>query len=183
LVYNEKALFLDRDGVINVDKGYVFEIEDVEFVPGIFELVRAAKSNRFKVIIATNQSGIARGYYTEKQFHELMDWMREAFRGRGSDLDAVYYCPYHPEHGIGVYRSESELRKPNPGMILKAKADHALDLGNSFLVGDRESDIQAGNAAGVGNNFLLTQNPIRPWQNHRYTPISSLYEILPFLCS
>lgn len=178
-----KALFLDRDGVVNVEKDYLHKIEGVEFVSGIFELVRAAKSNGFKVIVITNQSGIARGYYTEKQFHELMDWMREAFRDQDSDLDGVYYCPYHPEHGIGVYRSESELRKPNPGMILKAKADHALDLANSFLVGDRESDIQAGNAAGVGNNFLLTQNPISLMGGYRYTPVTSLFEILPFLCS
>lgn len=174
---------MDRDGVVNVEKDYLYRIEDVEFIPGIFELVRAAKSNGFKVIIVTNQSGIARGYYTEKQFHELMDWMREAFKNRDSDLDAVYYCPYHPEHGIGVYRSESELRKPSPGMILKAKTDHALDLGNSFLVGDRKSDIQAGNAAGVGKNFLLTHDPIHSTQGVQFTPVRSLLEILPFLFS
>ncbi|OOZ44765.1 D-glycero-alpha-D-manno-heptose-1,7-bisphosphate 7-phosphatase [Solemya velum gill symbiont] len=153
------ALFLDRDGVINVDHGYVYKPEDVEFVNGIFELVAEAKRAGLLVVVITNQAGIGRGYYSENDFHALMNWMKNQFVEQGGQIDAVYFCPYHPEHGVGHYRKDTECRKPNPGMILQAAQDLKLDLDRSFLIGDKSSDIEAGMAAGVGNNFLLSSEP------------------------
>ena len=155
------ALFLDRDGVINVEKNYVHRIEDFVFVDGIFELCEAAKRAGLAIVVVTNQAGIGRGYYSERAFLDLTDWMCGNFSARGIDLDGVYYCPYHPEHGIGQYRAESFERKPNPGMILRAQAELAIDLGSSVLIGDKVSDLLAARRAGVGQSLLLTDEPIR----------------------
>ena len=152
---NTKALFLDRDGVINVEKNYVFRIEDFEFVPGIFDLCRAAHDAGFVPIVITNQAGIGRGYYTEDDFQRITVWMLDQFTLRGIRIGRVYHCPFHPTAGIGEYRRESFDRKPNPGMILKARDDFTLDLANSVLVGDKDSDLEAGRAAGVGRNLKL----------------------------
>lgn len=144
-----KALFLDRDGVINVEKNYVYKIEDFEFIDGIFELVRSYQEQGYLIFVITNQAGIGRGYYTEDDFLNLTDWMLERFEEQGIKITEVYYCPYHPTHGIGEYLKDSIDRKPNPGMILKAKEKYDIDLGNSVLIGDKESDIEAGKAAGI----------------------------------
>ncbi|MDB5764007.1 MAG: family hydrolase [Herminiimonas sp.] len=149
------ALLLDRDGVINIEKNYVYQISDFEFVDGIFELCREAVIRGMAIAVVTNQAGIGRGYYTESQFRQLSDWMLDRFSERGITVDAVYFCPFHPEHGVGPYRKESFDRKPNPGMILRAKTDLSLDLENSILVGDKMSDIEAAHAAGVGRTVLL----------------------------
>jgi D-glycero-D-manno-heptose 1,7-bisphosphate phosphatase len=150
-----RALFLDRDGVINADKNYVWRIEEFEFLPGIFELCRAAQEVGLIPIVVTNQAGIGRGYYTEHDFWTLTEWMLGQFRERGIGIGHVYHCPYHPAAGIGEYRRESFDRKPNPGMILRAKNDFDLELSRSVLVGDKDSDIEAGRAAGVGFNIKL----------------------------
>lgn len=148
---SRRALFLDRDGVINADHGYVGRIEDFDFTPGIFDLVRIAVNElKLLAIVITNQSGIGRGLFDEAAFARLTAWMREQFERRGAPLTAVYHCPYHPEHGVGEYRRDHPWRKPNPGMILQAAADHRLDLARSALIGDGERDIIAGAAAGVG---------------------------------
>jgi D-glycero-D-manno-heptose 1,7-bisphosphate phosphatase len=150
-----KALFLDRDGVINVEKNYVYRIEDFEFMTGIFELCAQAQALDYRLVIITNQAGIARGYYSEADYQRLTDWMLEQFRARGIGIDRVYHCPYHPTAGAGDYRRDSFHRKPNPGMILDARDALGLDLSRSVLVGDKASDIEAGTAAGVGHNLLL----------------------------
>lgn len=150
-----KALFLDRDGVINVEKHYVFRIEDFEFLPGIFALCAAAQRLGFLLVVITNQAGIGRGYYTEAEYQRLTDWMRQAFRAQGIEIARVYHCPYHPTAGIGEYRQDSFLRKPNPGMILNARDELDLDLSRSVLVGDKDSDLEAGRAAGVRHNLKL----------------------------
>ena len=149
------ALFLDRDGVINHETDYLYRPADVRWVPGIFPLCRTAQSLGYKLVVVTNQSGIARGLYTEADFHTLMDWMRAEFLAQSVTLDAVYFCPYHPEHGVGPYKREHPDRKPAPGMLLRAARDLSLDLARSVLVGDRCSDIAAANAAGVAHAFLL----------------------------
>lgn len=149
------ALFLDRDGVVNREVGYIFKPEQVEFKPGIFELCRSAQAMSYKLIIITNQAGIARGLYSEDELHILMYWMTEQFTHAQIRLDGYYYCPHHPEHGIGEYRKHCPDRKPQAGMLLRAARDHKIDLSQSLLVGDRCSDIQAGAAAGVGKLFLL----------------------------
>lgn len=150
-----KALFLDRDGVINVDYGYVHKIEDCRFIDGVFDLCRAAKEKGYLLIVATNQAGIAKGYYSEDDFKIFMDYVRRAFAERGCPLDDVYYCPYHQD-GLPPYRVDSPDRKPAPGMILKAAAKYDLDLARSILLGDKQSDIDAGEAAGVGKNILIS---------------------------
>ncbi len=149
------ALFLDRDGVVNVEKNYVHRREDFEFVPGIFELCGAARAAGRLVVVVTNQAGIGRGLYTESDFHAVTTWMHAQFAERGAPVDAVYFCPFHPQHGIGRYKAESFDRKPNPGMLLRARDDHGIDLARSALVGDRLTDIAAATAAGVGVRLLL----------------------------
>jgi len=144
------ALFLDKDGVINVDHGYVCSPERTEFVGGIFDLCREATRHDFLNIVITNQAGIARGYYTEQQFLAYMDWLRGEFRKYDAQIDAVYYCPHHPVHGLGEYLRDCGCRKPKPGMIIQAQRDHNLDLAGSVLLGDCTSDIAAGETAGVG---------------------------------
>lgn len=145
-----RALLLDKDGVINIDHGYVCTPERTDFIAGIFELCRAATEHGYLNVVVTNQAGIARGYYTETDFLDYMDWVRGEFRKHGAQLDAVYYCPHHPVHGIGKYLRDCDCRKPKPGMFLKAQRDLGLDLTNSILLGDSPSDMQAGSAAGVG---------------------------------
>ncbi len=149
------ALFLDRDGIINVDHDYVFQRENFEFIDGIFGLCRHAASLGYRIFVITNQAGIGRGYYTEQDFHDLTAWMCEVFRSEGVHIDKVYFCPFHAEHGIGRYKIDSPFRKPGPGMILQAATEFNIDLPGSVLLGDRETDVQAGIAAGVGRNLLL----------------------------
>jgi D-glycero-D-manno-heptose 1,7-bisphosphate phosphatase len=154
-----RALFLDRDGVINRDAGYTHRWEDFVFIDGIFELVRSARRLGYAMIVVTNQAGIGRGLYTEAQFLALTDRMLRAFSDQGAPIDKVYFSPYHPTHGIGHYRQDSIMRKPNPGMLLQAAEEFGLDLPGSLLVGDKHSDIGAGLAAGVGTNLLFRPSP------------------------
>lgn len=148
------ALFLDRDGVINADHAYVCRQEDFEFVDGIFKLCRYAKKLGYLIFVVTNQAGIGRGFYTEQDFLKLTEWMCGIFSAEGVVIDKVYFCPFHPEHGVGKYKVNSPFRKPGPGMILQAAEEFGVDLARSVLVGDKETDIQAGIAAGVGCNLL-----------------------------
>lgn len=173
------ALFLDRDGVINVDHGYVFKPEDVEFVDGIFELVSVAKKEGYLIVVVTNQAGIGRGYYSEKDFHSLMDWMNARFVEYGGEIDAIYFCPFHPEFGIGAYHRESECRKPAPGMLLQAVQDLDIDLKRSIFVGDKPSDMAAGHAAGVGTSLHLGGTV----GEATCLPIVHLHDVLPYLTS
>ncbi len=153
-----KALFLDRDGVINHDPGYLHRVADFRFLPGIFDLGRAAVARGFLPIVVTNQAGIGRGYYTEADYRLVTAHMLAGFAAAGIDIAAVYHCPYHPTAGQGRYRVTHDWRKPAPGMLLAAARDFALDLGASVLVGDRGSDIGAARAAGVGCAILIAHD-------------------------
>jgi D-glycero-D-manno-heptose 1,7-bisphosphate phosphatase len=153
---HRSALFLDRDGVINVDHGYVHRPEQFEFVPGIFELARFWTSELGRpIVVVTNQSGIGRGLFGESAYADLTRWMCGRFAAEGAAIARVYHCPYHPQHGIGAYRCDHPWRKPNPGMILQAASDLGLDLARSAIMGDSMSDIEAGAAAGVGLRILV----------------------------
>lgn len=173
------ALFLDRDGVINLDHGYVHTPEKFEFVDGIFDVVAAANRAGYIVVVVTNQAGIGRGYYSEAQFYALTDWMKTKFAEHGAQIDAVYFCPYHPEHGIGKYRCESEFRKPAPGMLLQAQRELNIDLSSSIFVGDKASDIQAGRAAGVGRLLLLGGTDL----SLNSSAVQKLSDVLPYLAT
>jgi D-glycero-D-manno-heptose 1,7-bisphosphate phosphatase len=144
------ALFLDRDGVVNVEKNYLHRIEDFEFVDGIFELCRRYRDKGYLIVIVTNQSGIARGFYSEADFKKLTAWMTAEFEKRGIEIAKVYYCPHHPEIS-GACR----CRKPEPGMFLDAARELDIDLERSVLVGDSERDIVAAQRAGVKETYLL----------------------------
>ena len=160
--HQPRALFLDRDGVINHEVGYLHRSAEVRWVEGIFPLCRTAIGLGYKLAVVTNQSGIARGLYTQADFDALMVWMRAEFLAQQAPLDAVYCCPYHPEHGVGPYKREHEDRKPGPGMLLRAARDLDLDLTQSVLVGDRCSDIAAARAAGLRQAFLLRGTEPQP---------------------
>ncbi|GAA3756703.1 D-glycero-alpha-D-manno-heptose-1,7-bisphosphate 7-phosphatase [Terriglobus aquaticus] len=175
------ALFLDRDGVINEEIGYLHRFEDVRFVPGAADLIRTANTLGLPVIVITNQAGIGRGFYTEAQFHSLMQSMRDALAQHHAHLTAVYFSPFHPEHGLGDYRRDTECRKPRPGMLLQAAREHGLDLSASALVGDRCSDIEAGAAAGVPHRFLIHGTEPEPCTCASYTPVQDLQTVTGWL--
>jgi D-glycero-D-manno-heptose 1,7-bisphosphate phosphatase len=150
------ALFLDRDGVINVDRGYVHRRDQFEFVPGIFALARFWTNElRRPIVVVTNQSGIGRGHFDESAFADLTRWMCDRFAAERTAIARVYHCPFHPLHGVGDYRCDHPWRKPNPGMILQAASDLDLDLARSAILGDQMSDVEAGAAAGVGLRILV----------------------------
>lgn len=147
-----KALFLDRDGVVNVEKNYLHKPEDFELVEGIVEVCRAYQERGYLIIIVTNQSGIARGYYSEADFQHLSRWMKGRFQELGVTLERIYHCPHHEEIS-GV----CDCRKPEPGMFLSAQSDYGIDMDASVMIGDNERDITAARRAGVGTNILLSE--------------------------
>ena len=174
-----QALFLDRDGVVNEDQGYIYRSEDVRFVPGIVPLCLTARSLGYLIFVVTNQAGIGRGLYSEEQFQTLMDWMRSQLTSEGVSIDAVYHSPFHPEHGLGEYKREHEDRKPGTGMLRRAAAEFGVSLAHSVMVGDRCTDIAAANAAGLRQAFLLagTDNDC-PGE---HLAVSSLAEVAAWL--
>ena len=146
----KKALFLDRDGVINKEKNYLYKIEDFEFVDGVFETCRYFQEKGYLLIIVTNQAGIARGKYTEQDYQILTDWMLAEFERQGITISKVYHCPHHPE-----FTGECECRKPKPGMLIQAKNEFDIDMPNSIMVGDKNSDIEAAINSGIQNKYLV----------------------------
>jgi D-glycero-D-manno-heptose 1,7-bisphosphate phosphatase len=176
-----RAVLFDRDGIININHGYVHRIENFDFIEGIFEVARAAHAGGFKIVVITNQAGIGRGYYSEREFHELTIWMCSQFASEGAPIDKVYFSPFHPTAGIGKYKKDDLSRKPRPGMILQAQGELDLDLENSILIGDKPSDIQAGIAAGVGSNILFSQKKPSELYGLQYHLISTLIEAIPYL--
>ncbi len=152
------AAFLDRDGVINLDRGYVSRAEDFEFVTGVVDGAAALQRLGFALVVITNQSGIGRGLYSEGDLLALNRWMSEQFEQRSVHIDGVFYCPHHPTEAFGRYRCECDCRKPAPGMLLRAARELNLDLTRSAMFGDRVSDLQAAAAAGVPLRYLLGTN-------------------------
>lgn len=157
-----RALFLDRDGIINVDHGYVGSVERFVFREGIFDLTRTAQDLGYRLVVITNQSGIARGHYTEADFQALTRWMRAVFARQDIALAGVYHCPYLAGAPHPRYARDSFWRKPQPGMILEAAQSLDLDLARSVFIGDQPSDMAAAAAAGVGRRILVTGRPPEP---------------------
>ena len=144
-----KALFLDRDGVINFDYGYVYKKEDFKFRPEIFNICKSALKNCFKIIVVTNQSGIGQNFFTEKDFKLISEFMLSKFRDHQIEITHIYFCPYHPIKGKGKYLKDSSLRKPKPGMFFKAEKDYAINLRKSIMIGDKKTDHEASRSANI----------------------------------
>ena len=143
-----KTIFLDRDGVINKDVNYAYKIVDFEFIDDIFEVCIYFQKLGYQIIVITNQSGIHRGYYSDNDFQILTEWMLDQFTQKGVNLLDFFYCPHGP-------KSNCKCRKPQPGMLLEAKAKHNIDMEHSWMIGDNEIDIIAANKAGINNTILL----------------------------
>ena len=148
----KKALFLDRDGVVNVEKEYLYKIYDFEFIDGIFELCRYYQNLGYVIFVITNQSGISRGFYSENDFAVLSSWMIQEFAKNGIEVKKVYHCPHHPE-----LSGDCSCRKPHAGMLLKAQEEFTIDLENSILIGDKETDIEAGLNAGLHETYFFDE--------------------------
>ncbi len=149
------ALFLDRDGVINVDKGYVRSVDAFEWIDGAAKTIAAFNARGWLVFVVTNQSGIAHGYYTEAEMHDLHAWMCAELEKSGARIDRIYYCPFDKDGTVPAFARDSYDHKPNPGMLLQAMTDFAVDKDRSFLIGDKETDIAAARAAGI-QGFLFS---------------------------
>jgi len=143
-----KTIFLDRDGVINKEVGYLFKIADFEFIEGVFEACLYFNNLDYKIIIISNQSGIGRGYYNENDYHKLTEWMIDQFTKNSIKILDTLYCPHSPELNC-------ECRKPKPGMFLEAKYKYNIDMENSWMIGDKDTDIKAANLAGITNTILV----------------------------
>ena len=158
---SQAAIFLDRDGVINEDHGYVHTVDDFHYIDGVFEACKKLKEMGYLLVLVTNQSGIARGLFSEDTFISLTEWMDWNFEDHGVEFDGIYYCPHHPTEGVGDYRQDCDCRKPKPGMFLSAAEFLKIDMANSIMVGDKDADVEAAKAAGVGTTLLVkTGKPI-----------------------
>jgi D-glycero-D-manno-heptose 1,7-bisphosphate phosphatase len=158
-----KAVFIDRDGVINEERNYVHRISDFVLLPGVVEGLTLLRNAGYRLIVVTNQAGIARGYYAQDEMDRLHDHMRELLAKHGVSLDAIYFCPHHPQGSIEHLSIECNCRKPSPGMVVQASRDFDLNLATSVLIGDKLSDVQAGKRAGVGRTVLVESgHPLEP---------------------
>lgn len=158
---SKPAVFIDRDGVINVDRGYVHKRDDFEYIDGVFNALKKCKDMGYLLVLVTNQSGIARGMFTEEQFETLTEWMDWNFAENDIDFDGIYYCPHHPEATVEQYKEVCDCRKPNPGMFISAQTFLDIDMENSVMIGDKKEDMMAAQAAGVGTRILVrTGKPV-----------------------
>lgn len=150
-----KAVFLDRDGTINKEINYLYRPEDFIFIPGTVEAIKIFHELNYKVIVVTNQAGVAKGYYSEKDVKTLHGYIDELLASKNAYIDAYYYCPHHPEGIVKKYKIECNCRKPNIGMIEQAVEDFNINLDESIIIGDKEIDIQTGKKAGIGKCILV----------------------------
>ena len=152
-----KAAFLDRDGVINYDNGYVHKLKDFTFCEGIFEGLKTLLELNFILIIVTNQSGIARGIFTEKEYKKITDFMLEIFNNHGIKITKIYNCPHHPLFSNKDF-SDCNCRKPKPGLFLQASKEYNIEMDKSIAIGDSERDLLAAKNAGINKRYLITKN-------------------------
>lgn len=176
-----RALFLDRDGVINRDHGYVHTETETEWMPGIFELVGIANDHGVACIVVTNQAGIARGFYDEGSFRRYTQWVHGEFRARDVPLLATYFCPHHPS--IGLSPVSCVCRKPAPGMLMAALREFDIDPARSFMIGDRPSDIRAASAASIGKSMLVATEDVESDGMADSSRVDSIQQAVPVFLS
>lgn len=175
-----KAAFLDRDGVINIEKNYLFRIEDFELVPGVINLLRTLQNNGFLLIIITNQSGIARGYYSEEDYQKLTDWMIGMLSDNGISITATYYCPHHPEAIVEKYKKKCDCRKPGTALFLQAIREYNIDLNNSIVIGDNMRDCEICKTSNC-KGFLISNQYSIADVNKNITIVNSISDIFAYL--
>lgn len=178
------AVFLDRDGTINVEKEYLYRIEDFEFVPGAPEAIKQLKDAGYLVFVVTNQSGVARGYYGLEDVERLHAHLSSCLASIGAGVDAFYVCPHHPTSGEDPFKQDCSCRKPRPGMLLDAAQEFGVDLSRSWMVGDKVSDVEAGILAGVTPLFVQTghgQGEQIHLREHEVNCYASLVEAVQFI--
>ncbi|MFD2442762.1 D-glycero-beta-D-manno-heptose 1,7-bisphosphate 7-phosphatase [Bacillus sp. CGMCC 1.16607] len=155
----KSAIFFDRDGVLNEDSGYVYKPNDFKWIAGAVETIKHLKSNGYTIIVITNQSGVARGYYTEEDVKDLHNWMNDVlYQKHDVQIDSFYYCPHHPTIGFSPYKTLCECRKPRPGLINKALSEFRIDINRSYFIGDKDSDMKAAAAVGLRGYKFSTGN-------------------------
>jgi D,D-heptose 1,7-bisphosphate phosphatase len=163
-----RAVFMDRDGTINEEVGYLSRLDQLKIYPRAIEAIRLVNSSGMKAVVISNQSGIARGYFTEEFVRSVHDRINELLRAEGVRIDGFYFCPHHPVHGSGIYKRDCDCRKPKPGLLLQAAAEMNIDLARSYMIGDMLKDIEAGKKAGArgilvktgyGSNIVRTDMP------------------------
>ena len=152
----QRGVFLDRDGTINEEVEYLSNVDQLKLIDGATEAIRLLNNAGYKVVVITNQSGIARGYITEAQVKAIHTELEKMLQKENAHIDGIYYCPHHPEAEVDAYRVDCDCRKPKPGMLMQAANDLGIDLKNSFIVGDKISDLGAGDAAGCRKILVRT---------------------------
>jgi len=172
----QKAIFLDRDGVINYNSEYVYKIEDFKLIKGVIEALKLLQKNNYKLFIITNQSGIARGYYTENDFKKLNNYMINLFKKNDIIIKSVQYCPHHIEGRIKKYSIKCDCRKPDIGMFKRILSNYKIDINNSFMIGDSKSDIIAGNKLNL-KTILISNNKNNIDFNQNFTAADLLFAV------
>jgi D-glycero-D-manno-heptose 1,7-bisphosphate phosphatase len=167
------AVFLDRDGVLNEDRGYVHRWEDFSFLPGAIDALRQLQQKGYLLVVITNQSAVARGLCAEADVLALHERMRTVLREQGIELAGIYHCPHHPQGSVPRYARACPCRKPEPGMILCAAQAHGIDLARSLLVGDKISDLEAGRAAGIPSLYLV----VPPGQDEDFSSLPGVQRV------
>lgn len=163
------AVFFDRDGVLNVDHGYTYRQQDFEWMPGAIETIQFFRAHHYQIFVITNQSGIARGYYTEEDVKSLHQFINEELAKHGAAIDAFYYCPHHTDGKVAEYQKSCTCRKPLPGMIHSAFEEWSVDHEHSFMIGDKPSDVEAAEAAGI-KGYLFTGDDLYEFVRERIIP-------------
>lgn len=163
----EKVVFLDRDGTINIERNYLYRLEDFQFIRGVPEAIRKLNEANFKVVVITNQAGIARGYYSEEDVQKLHQYINEELKKNGAYIDCFYYCPHHPKEGIDTYKVNCNCRKPKIGMLLKTEEKYQIDKENSWFIGDNRGDILAGQNYNIKTILVSTGYGKKVYLNDR----------------
>lgn len=173
----DRAVFLDRDGTINVELAFLHRPEEFEFIPGAPEAIRLLNDTGYRVIVVTNQSGIARGFYDEAAVIRLHRYMDGELNRFGATIDAYYYCPHHPDYGDGNYRKSCDCRKPMDGMLRRGAAEFSLDMGASYMIGDRLVDVEA--ALRSGCRPIMVRTGYGASESASLPPDIPVYDALP----